>query len=191
MIIRDFLTRTNKIIGRLGKKTSREAEENIDKNIMMEAIIFQMAWPGCPTIYYGDEVGLAGWSDPDNRRPFPWDKQDKNLFGLYKYLARLHKKSQALRIGSLEYLYLNYGVISFGRWYKREKFVIVLNNDCEKEIYVPVWKMGLEANERFEKKILTGEDQFDISEEIFEIKDGFIKLSLKAKSAIVLKNIID
>ena len=185
-----FLTRTNKTVGRLGQKNSREAEENVDKNVMMEAVVFQMTWPGCPTVYYGDEVGLAGWSDPDNRRPFPWDNQDKNLLEMHKFLAHVHKKSRALKLGSLEYLYLNHGIISFGRWLDKEKFVIVLNNnDCEKEIFVPVWKIGLDEKEKFKKIILTGENKFDVNENIFEIKDGFIKLVLKGKSSIVLKNI--
>lgn len=187
-----FLTRTNKIVGRLGQKSSREAEENVDKNVMMEAVVFQMTWPGCPTIYYGDEVGLAGWSDPDNRRPFPWDNQDKNLLELHKFLAHVHKKSRALKLGSLEYLYLNHGIISFGRWLDKEKFVVVLNNnDCEKEIFVPVWKIGLDEKEKFKKIILTGENKFDVNEDIFDVKDGFVKLILNGKSSIVLKNIFE
>ena len=187
-----FLTRTNKTVGRLGQKSSREAEENVDKNVMMEAVVFQMTWPGCPTIYYGDEVGLAGWSDPDNRRPFPWDNQDKNLLELHKFLAHVHKKSRALKLGSLEYLYLNHGIISFGRWLDKEKFVVVLNNnDCEKEIFVPVWKIGLDEKEKFKKVILTGENKFDVNEDIFDVKDGFVKLILNGKSSIVLKNIFE
>ena len=187
-----FLTRTNKIVGRLGQKNSREAEENVDKNVMMEAVVFQMTWPGCPTIYYGDEVGLAGWSDPDNRRPFPWDNQDKNLLELHKFLAHVHKKSRALKLGSLEYLYLNHGIISFGRWIDKEKFVVVLNNnDCEKEIFVPVWKIGLDEKEKFKKIILTGENKFDVHEDVFDVKNGFVELILNGKSSIVLKNIFE
>ncbi len=36
----------------------------------------QMTWPGAPTLYYGDEAGLCGWTDPDNRRPFPWGHEN-------------------------------------------------------------------------------------------------------------------
>ena len=91
--------------------------------MIMEAVVFQMTWPGCPTIYYGDEVGLAGWSDPDNRRPFPWDNQDKNLLELHKFLAKLHKNSLALKFGSLEYLFLNYGPY----FLKKEKTIMGLS----------------------------------------------------------------
>ena len=53
------------------------------------------ALPGSPTIYYGDEAGLTGCPDPFCRRPFPWDKEDKEL---QDYVAsRLnHRKGSAL-----------------------------------------------------------------------------------------------
>ncbi len=185
-----FLTRTNKIVGRLGQKNSNEADKNIDKNIMMEAVVFQMTWPGCPTIYYGDEVGLTGWSDPDNRRPFPWHNQDKNLLALHKFLVNLHRNSETLKLGSLEYLHLNYGIISFGRWLGNEKFIIALNNnDTEKEIEIPVWKANVKPSEKLIQILLTSQNNFDTSKKIYEITDGNLHLILKSKSAIILKSI--
>ena len=46
------------------------ANEGVDKAVMREAVLIQMTWPGAPTIYYGDEAGLCGFTDPDNRSPF-------------------------------------------------------------------------------------------------------------------------
>lgn len=185
-----FLTRTNKTVGRLHTKGPAAAEKNIDKNIMMEAIVFQMTWPGCPTIYYADEVGLAGWSDPDNRRPFPWDNQDKNLFKLHKILIDIHKKSKALKYGSLEYLHLDYGMISFGRWLKDEKFIVVLNNnDSERELNIPVWKIGING-EKLETLLDTSTDEFTKDKNIYETTNGFIKMFLKPENAVILKNIL-
>ena len=37
----------------------------------LEAIAIQMTWPGAPTLYYGDEAGVCGFTDPDNRRTYP------------------------------------------------------------------------------------------------------------------------
>lgn len=184
-----FLTRTNMTAGRLHTMGTKAAEKNIDKNIMMEAVVFQMTWPGCPTIYYGDEVGLAGWSDPDNRRPFPWNNQDENLLALHKFLIDMHKKSEALKYGSLEYLYLNYGIISFGRWIGEEKFVIVINNnDSEKELNIPVWKIGAKDGEIFESLIITGQNNFFAENKLFEVKNGFLKINLSQKSSVILEN---
>jgi glycosidase len=39
-----------------------------------QAVLFQMTYPGVPCIYYGDEVGMEGGRDPDNRRAMPWDE---------------------------------------------------------------------------------------------------------------------
>ncbi len=40
---------------------------------------WQMTLPGMPCIYYGDEAGLKGGKDPDNRRPYPWGRENKQL----------------------------------------------------------------------------------------------------------------
>ncbi len=39
----------------------------------------QMTWPGAPTIYYGDEAGVCGWTDPDSRRTYPWGGENLEL----------------------------------------------------------------------------------------------------------------
>ena len=47
-----------------------------DKSALRLATLFQMTFPGAPSIYYGDEIGLAGGHDPDNRRAFRWDRPE-------------------------------------------------------------------------------------------------------------------
>lgn len=185
-----FLTRTNKTAGRLNTMGSKAAEKNIDKNVMMEAVVFQMTWPGAPTVYYGDEVGLVGWSDPDNRRTFPWDNQDENLLALHKFLIGLHKKSEALKFGSLEYLHLDYGIITFGRWIGKEKFVIAINNnDAAREIKIPVWKIGGEDGEIYKNVIITGDGKFSTENEVYERENGFLKLLMEKRSCVILKKL--
>ena len=67
-----FLTRTNHRVGRVSYAGAQAASENINTAIMREAIAIQMTWPGAPTLYYGDEAGVCGFTDPDNRRTYPW-----------------------------------------------------------------------------------------------------------------------
>src|SRR6185436_15968590 len=43
------------------------------------AALLQMTLPGAPSVYYGDEVGLTGDSEPDSRRPYPWGREDAGL----------------------------------------------------------------------------------------------------------------
>ncbi|CAE7207647.1 aglB [Symbiodinium microadriaticum] len=61
----------------------------------------QFTWPGCPLIYYGDELGLEGGEDPHNRAPMPWERNnDQNeMLKHTKMLIQLRKSNRALRIG--------------------------------------------------------------------------------------------
>lgn len=69
--------------------------------------LFQFAYPGAPSIYYGDEVGLTGGKDPGCRGAFPWDEQQWNRYlHLYlKTLIKLRKEHEALRRG--DYIRIN------------------------------------------------------------------------------------
>ncbi len=70
------------------------------------ATLLQLALPGVPCLYYGDEVGLLGGDDPDNRRPMPWgapewtDAQGAAL-GWLRLLLAARRGSRALREGAL------------------------------------------------------------------------------------------
>ena len=70
-----FLTRTNQIVGRLGNMGPERASEHVKKPVLREAVVIQMTWPGAPTLYYGDEAGVCGWTDPDSRRTYPWGRR--------------------------------------------------------------------------------------------------------------------
>lgn len=58
---------------------------------LMMLAAFQMALPGVPTIYYGDEAGLEGGPDPDNRRPFPWGREDQEILSWYGRITGLRQ----------------------------------------------------------------------------------------------------
>ena len=181
-----FLTRTSGNTGRWHIVGAKAAEAGINKNIMMEAIVFQMTWPGAPTIYYGDEAGLAGWTDPDNRRTFPWGREDMVLTNLHKSLALLRKNYPVLRHGSVEFLKTDYGFLSYGRWDASQKIVVAINNrDRQIEVSIPVWK--IEATQLIEL-MSTGNDAFCEPNCPHNIIDGELKLEIPPQSAIVLGN---
>ena len=139
-----FMTRTNQQVGRLHTRGSEAAEEGLNKAVVMEAVVFQMTWPGAPTIYYGDEAGIAGWHDPDNRRPFPWGREDQVMMALHREVIAFRKAHPVLRHGSTEFLWNEYGILSFGRWDDHDKIAVIINNNpWPKEIRLPVWKMGV------------------------------------------------
>ncbi|HEY0953543.1 MAG TPA: glycoside hydrolase family 13 protein [Roseateles sp.] len=69
------------------------------------AVFFQMTYPGSPTIYYGDEVGVGGGDDPFNRAPYPWadegGKPDASLLAEFRRLVKLRRELPVLRHGTL------------------------------------------------------------------------------------------
>lgn len=69
------------------------------------AVFFQMTYPGAPTIYYGDEVGVGGGDDPFNRAPYPWADEgglpDEALLAEFRRLVQLRHDLPVLRHGRL------------------------------------------------------------------------------------------
>ena len=76
---------------------------------------WQMTLPGMPCIYYGDESGLRGGKDPDNRRPYPWGRENKTLQAYCRDFIRLRKKYDALRTGRMIPVYAEGDVYIYAR----------------------------------------------------------------------------
>jgi hypothetical protein len=93
--------------------------------------ILQMTMPGAPTIYYGDEVGMTGDTDPDDRRPFTWDNMDEDILAHYQALIGLRSSYSFLRIGSYDRLYTHNddGTYAYGRKDTSGAAVVAVNRD--------------------------------------------------------------
>ncbi|CAK9063660.1 Cyclomaltodextrinase (Maltodextrin glucosidase) (TMG) [Durusdinium trenchii] len=89
----------------------------------------QFTWPGCPLIYYGDELGLEGGEDPHNRAPMPWGREkESEMLEHTKMLIALRKQHRALRIGDYRELFAR-DLMAFIRTTDRvSEVVIVLAN---------------------------------------------------------------
>lgn len=92
-----FLTRTNQMVGRIQTAGPEKAGHNIKPCVFREAVVIQMTWPGAPTLYYGDEAGVCGWTDPDSRRTYPWGKEDLELIEFHRYMTGIHRKIPVFR----------------------------------------------------------------------------------------------
>ncbi len=98
------------------------------------ALAFQLTFPGAPAIYYGDEVGLHGADDPDNRRRFPWDPSRWNL-ALHEEvcsLISLRRGSDALRRGTLALHGAQGRTLSYLRSLPSEQILVALNADSDR-----------------------------------------------------------
>lgn len=182
-----FLTRTNRTVGRTASRGPKAAEENIDKAVFKEAVVVQMTWPGAPTLYYGDEAGVCGWTDPDNRRTYPWGNEDKDLLEFHKAIIAIHKNTPALLTGSLKELYGDYNVIAYGRFQKDSKAVAVINNnDSERTVWLNVWELGIREEDVLKQAILTSRDGFKLDCGEFKNVDGKLKITLPPMSGTIL-----
>ena len=186
-----FLTRTNKKVGRLHTLGSKAAEEGINKAVFREAVVMQMTWPGAPTIYYGDEAGVCGFTDPDNRRTYPWGHEDRELIEFHKQMIRVHKLNGVLLTGSLMNLGEDYNYVAYGRFDKEEQIVVMVNNnDHEIEKEVSTWRIGVPKNAQMQRIAFTDQNGFSFNTVTIRAEDGKIKVKLPAESACVFKAII-
>jgi cyclomaltodextrinase len=100
-----------------------------DQSALRLATMFQMTYVGAPSIYYGDEIGLAGGHDPFNRGAFPWDESrwDHDLLHEFQRLIALRKASPALRRGSYRHLLAQNHVHVHERALDGETVIVAIN----------------------------------------------------------------
>jgi neopullulanase len=100
-----------------------------DASALRLATLFQMTHVGAPSIYYGDEIGLAGGHDPANRGAFPWDESrwDHALLHEFQRLIALRRSSPALRRGAYRTLLASGRVHVHERSHEGETVVVAIN----------------------------------------------------------------
>lgn len=180
-----FLTRTNHVAGRLATAGAITANTGVNKSVLMEAVTIQMTWPGAPTVYYGDEAGLCGFTDPDNRRPYPWGSEDKTLIDFHRAAIALRRDLSCLKQGSLVLFGGEYGCFSYGRFDQNGRVAVVINNlAVEKTINIPVWRIG--TQEAMRTLLATNLEGFVNGGKQYKTRDGFITVSMPGYSSLVL-----
>lgn len=187
-----FLTRTNRTVGRTATAGAQAADQNVNKAVLREAVLVQMTWPGAPTVYYGDEAGVCGWTDPDNRRTYPWGKEDKRLIQYHKDLIKIHKSHKALMTGSIKFLGGGDGYLYYGRFTEEEKIVVAVNNGEEAvAIRIPVWEIGVPNGASMKQLILSFYDDYSMDDNSYEVHNGTLKMTMPKFSATILKYVTE
>ena len=183
-----FLTRTGLKVGRLATLGTGAAAEDVRESVYREAVVLQMTWPGAPTLYYGDEAGVCGFADPDNRRTYPWGQEDREMIRFHKELIRMHKEYKCLRTGSVIRLADDAGILSYGRFDSQSSAVVVLNNGNETvRVRIPVINAGVQANSQMKLRFLTNQSGFlAYPRKNYPVVDGILEIELTPESAAVL-----
>ena len=182
-----FLTRTNKKVGRTQSVGPEMADKGVSKGVFREAVLMQMTWPGAPTLYYGDEAGVTGWTDPDNRRTYPWGKEDVDLILFHKSMIKIHKKYPAFMEGSLKFLYGEKNIFSYGRFTDDDYAIVIINNNDEaKKLTIPVWQIGVTDDSRMQQIMLTVEEGHTEDIVNYPVEKGAITITMPKHSGTIL-----
>ena len=183
-----FLTRTNHRVGRVQELGAEAANENVNVAVMREAVVMQMTWPGAPTVYYGDEAGVCGFTDPDNRRTYPWGHEDQELIAFHREMIRIHKRYQVFREGSVQMLEWRENVLAYARTDQNQRIVVIINNsDALEEVTVPVWQAEIPMRGRMRRLMYSYHEGYTTEYEEYIVEDGEIVVNMGAYSALVLK----
>ena len=181
-----FLTRTNHKVGRVDQLGSKAASEGISVPVFKLGVMMQMTWPGAPTVYYGDEAGVVGFTDPDNRRTYPWDNPDRALIDFHRDVIFMHKAHEALRTGSFMFLSAGRNYVTYSRFTDLEKIVVVINCGGEElSLSVPVWKAQVPFVGQMDQIMVTGEVGYSIMQIKHPVERGMLSVSLKPYSGVV------
>ena len=180
-----FLTRTNRTAGTLAKNGAAAAGEGVDVRVMKLGVLMQMTWPGCPTLYYGDEAGQVGWTDPDSRRTYPWGGENTSLIDTHRSAIAMRKRVHCLKMGSVKALDAGIGYICYGRFDESDCAAVVINNnDKEITLTVPVWQMGVARTDRLGLYYCVGFDDYS-PEHMLDVRFGRMVVTLPPHSGCV------
>lgn len=116
-------------------------ELNEDKELLNLAVAIQMTFEGVPYIYYGDEAGMTGGKDPDNRKTYPWKNEDKELISFYKKMTKERNNNKVLSSGDTKFLKLeNNDVFGYIRYTEKveDKEVLTIINRADSENTVSI-----------------------------------------------------
>ena len=105
-------------------------------------------------------------------------------------MIQIHKDYQALRTGSIKFLYGTYNVIAYGRFDAQDKLVAAVNNnDGEVTFKIPVWEIGILDGTEMVRLILTTQDGYTQEATTHKIEAGYLILTLPPFSGAILKDV--
>ena len=154
----------------------------------MMHVAFILSVRGIPQIYYGEEIGMEGKEDPDNRRDFPVSAfkaegrkpHEQKMFEWTRSWIRLRREHASIRLGRLIDLFYDDDSYVFARQHAQETVIIALNRQNQpKEVTIPVGTIGLKDGMTL--KALVGADANS------RVSNGEAVLNLPAQTAVAFR----
>ena len=157
--------------GRAAARLSPAGYELAHRRLMVGAMLLY-AFPGSPTVYYGDEAGVQGYEDPLNRCTYPWGQEDERLLAWYRKLGALRCSRPSLQQGGISYPLAAGGGLAVRRCCGSEVTMAVMNAGAESlEVRLP-WSGTIATD------AMTGQQ--------FLTEGGVLRLSLPGISGVLL-----
>ena len=181
-----FLTRTNRMVGRVGTAGTAAASQDIDEAIFKQGVVMQMTLPGAPTLYYGDEAGVCGWTDPDNRRTYPWGHENFEILEFYRETIAIHRQHKVFKTGSYKPIVEQRDLLCYGRFdMDNAAFVLINTSDTDKTVSIPTWTLGVEDGESFERLIETSREFYNCGRVKVVQENNIVTVTVKANSSVI------
>ncbi len=153
------------------------------KDLFLLAVLFYMTYPGAPSIYYGDEIGLDGCNDPDCRKSFPWDDHlwDTDILGFYQKCISIRHAHPALRTGEFKTLYAKDDVMIYLRHLDQDQVLVAFNRSPQTQhVNLPVHVLFANGS------VL----KHELASGVIAIQDGMIDdLTLAPYSGVILSKV--
>ena len=110
---------------------------NLGMARLLMAALFQMTYPGVPSVYYGDEIAMQGFKDPYNRRPYPWGHGDTYVQSKFRRYIKERNEHTALQTGELLPLYGDGDLLAFARLIRGGR--VVFGAKAESDTYIAIF----------------------------------------------------
>jgi glycosidase len=121
-----------------GWKRNIKVKNKVGYQKLSQLMAFITTIPGVPVLYYGDEIGMPGAGDPDNRRMMKFDQlspEESKQLELTKQLFNLRKTTMALLYGDFDLLKADDKVMAYARYYFDSAAIVFFNKDNKKIKY--------------------------------------------------------
>ena len=145
----------------------------LDERVELLKLIIgmQMTLPGVPIVYYGDEAGVTGGKDPDNRRTYPWGNENLDILNYYRLLIGIRNREKALKKGNFKFYDTDLDVCMYERQFENEVVLVAVNTSNENKALNNISLKGKYFDLLNDNKELTElEDSGTLILEKFEVK---------------------
>ncbi len=129
-----------------------EAREKAIRRLKLISLL-QLTLPGVPSIYYGDEAGTEGFSDPYNRGTFPWGREDQEILEWYKRILRLRNEYEILNTGFFLPFEVGEDIFGFGVKGEDEEILVLTNRSIDKERKVDLYLLDQVCQQKLAEKL--------------------------------------